>query len=190
MQNNRAYEKLIGDIQQDLKQLESEIDIIPDINPLNLTLKLLQNSFFNPSQMKELYSRLDKLRAKAQNGLDYYEMASFKPSLEIKADEEIHNNQQISYKQDSSVNQEINTNLKVDTNLETSTNDENCNNKELVTIHEITADTESSVNKEIIINQESSAIRDDYFSQLIDLLANINFLEKRLRKKDTQQLSL
>ncbi|BDA76472.1 hypothetical protein CAL7716_106380 (plasmid) [Calothrix sp. PCC 7716] len=142
MEQIKAYDKLIGDIQKDLNQLEIEINAIPEINPLNLLLNLLQQNIFKSSQIPELYSRLDRLKAKTQNGLEYYEIAAMKPSIKTESEAKSNNEQE---------------NDKTDNSIKASQNQEvNGNN---------------------------------YFSQLIDLLAEVNLLEKRLRQKDTQKLS-
>ena len=96
MKKIRAYEKLIKEIKKELEQLEVDIDARPDINLINIVSSLLDHLFFNPTKIKDLYSRLDKLKAKAQNGLDYYEMGARKKSLETKDDQENNNKDDIS----------------------------------------------------------------------------------------------
>ncbi|KST63843.1 hypothetical protein BC008_15420 [Mastigocoleus testarum BC008] len=181
----KAYEKLISDIQKDLKQLELEIDAIPDINSLNLLFNFLQYYFFNSTRIKELYSRLDKLRAKAQNGLDYYEMATMKQTIEKKSDQEVNNNRE-EYKVSS--DQESNIAQDVGGSQITSNGRESCVNGEMSSNQINSSHQKSYFNQDTETEQESST-EESYFSQLIDLLADITFLEKRLRKKDTQSFS-
>lgn len=137
MKRIRAYEKLIKDIQKELEKLKTDIDAIPDLNLINIAFSFLEPNFLNPSHIQDLYSRLDKLKAKAQNGLDYYEIGAIKENLKLKADQEV-----------SNTNQEANT------------------------------------SQETTFHQEKDSIEEDYYSQLIDLLADINYLEKRLHQKD------
>ncbi|MFM2064606.1 MAG: hypothetical protein RLZZ507_4277 [Cyanobacteriota bacterium] len=88
MERNAAYEKLVGDIKKKLIYLEDEINSIPDfLNPKDVLNTLIKNNF-NPLQIihsfderfKELSSEIDKLRAKAQNGIDYYTIGFKKTS--------------------------------------------------------------------------------------------------------------
>lgn len=127
MSKSIAYEKLTNNIKQEYKELKLEIDTIPDINPINMLFCFVQHNFLNPNQIKDIYDRLIKLKSKAQNGLDYYEMANEDPSIEV-----------------------INDN-----------------------------------NKSVKKNKESE--EQGYYSILIDLLVDINLLEKCLAQKDIKR---
>lgn len=161
MEKIDAYGKLISDIQKELSSLELEINDIPEINPLNLLFNC-----FNESKFNALYSKLEKLRAKTKNGLDYYEIYAVKRDIDSKANDE----------QEMVANQEDILNQDAIGNTETNAR------QELVT------NQRSETSQEINLNEEIHAIKENYFSQLIDLLADINFLEKRLQQKDGKKL--
>ena len=187
MKKVRAYEKLIKDIKKELEQLEVDIDAIPDISLINIVVCFLEHNFFNPTQIKDLYSRLNKLKAKAQSGLDYYEMGARKKSLEMKADQESDNKNEININQEASTtNQELNTSQEADINEEASTTNQEVNTSQEADINK----EASTTNQETTSNQESDSIEESYYSQLIDLLADINYLEKRLRQKENNLSSI
>lgn len=81
--------------------------------------------------------------------------------------------EKIDFSQKTSKKQESDTSLKGEKNQQVNANQEK--GKEV--------DSEDSQ------HQENSAIADNYFSQLIDLLTDINLLEKRLHQKDVQKFS-
>jgi hypothetical protein len=127
MTKNIAYEKLTNNVRRDFKELKLDIDAMPDINPLSIVFCFLQDNFFNPNHIKDLYSRLNNLKSKIQSGLDYYEVPDIEPIAEV--------------------------------NTETAT---------------AVADRDD--------------IEDGYFSILIDLLVDLDLLEKSLIQKDVKKI--
>ena len=99
MERNSAYEKLLGDIKKKLTYLEDEVNSIPDfLNPKDIFNTLIKNNF-NPLQMinsfdekiRELSNEIDKLRAKAQNGSNYYTLGYKKISSPTQVNQQSEN---------------------------------------------------------------------------------------------------
>ena len=95
MNSNRAYEKLLDKIQNHLIELHKEINSLPDVNLFNLPL-IVFNSILFPSQITELFHKLNQLRGKVKSALDTYtKTASREEDIEI----------QINPENESSINQ-------------------------------------------------------------------------------------
>ncbi|BAY37648.1 hypothetical protein NIES2111_19870 [Nostoc sp. NIES-2111] len=105
MERNAAYEKLVHDIKKKLIYLENEVNSIPDfLNPKDVFNILIKNNF-NPLKIinsfdktiKELSSEIDKLRSKAQNGIDYYTLGFKNTSLPTQINQQSENIQEYGY---------------------------------------------------------------------------------------------
>ncbi|GAX35195.1 hypothetical protein [Nodularia sp. NIES-3585] len=83
MKKNKAFDKVILGIQEDLTQLKKDVDSMPiffsfetlsTLPENNFSLLQVKNSY--DTKIKDLLNRVDKLRAKTQTSLDTYKMGS------------------------------------------------------------------------------------------------------------------